>query len=234
MSTVGVTMAGMTDENDAEAYPRSPVPSDRRLWPGELPFTAFGQFGENMLDLRVFGQEVGWVDRRGRPHLIAQISDEYIANVISVGEHPDQHHALFVSEMRHASSRGRQRVRRVDRTGRPASPAGPDVLPRLVLPGRVAPLSVRCGGGTTIGYVSADGATPSSIWPRSPSPTDLAGHVWRVEGRASSGSRAGTRSEAVAAAPAAHRVPLGRAGPTTQRWCLEWPDRRGQPRPRRR
>lgn len=83
MSTVGDTLAGMTDGSDAEAYPHSPVPSDRRLWPGELPFAAFGQFGEDMLDLRVFDQDVWWVDRRGRPHLVAQMSGEYVANVIS-------------------------------------------------------------------------------------------------------------------------------------------------------
>lgn len=29
--------------SEAAGYPPSPVPSDQRLWPGELPFTAFGQ-----------------------------------------------------------------------------------------------------------------------------------------------------------------------------------------------
>lgn len=73
----------MTEGSDSEAYPSSPVPSDRRLWPGELPFTAFGQLGEDRLDLRVFDQDVWWVDRHGHPHVIAHMSDEYIANVIS-------------------------------------------------------------------------------------------------------------------------------------------------------
>jgi len=66
----------------ADRYPPSPVPSDRRLWPGELPFTAFGQFGEDMLDLRVFDQGWVWVDRLGRPHLVGEMGEDYVANVI--------------------------------------------------------------------------------------------------------------------------------------------------------
>ena len=65
-----------------ESYAPSPVPADQRLWPGELPFTAFGQFGADMLDLRVFDQEVYWVDRSGCPHLLMKMSAEYVGNVI--------------------------------------------------------------------------------------------------------------------------------------------------------
>lgn len=67
----------MTDE-----YPHSPVPSDADLWPGELPFTAFGQWGEGHLDLRVFDQDVYWVDRFGAPHLLEEMDEAYRRNVI--------------------------------------------------------------------------------------------------------------------------------------------------------
>lgn len=67
---------------DLSQYPPSPVPSDEYLWPGEKPFTAFGQYGDDALDLRVFEQDVYWVDRKGEPHLIVEMSDAYRANVI--------------------------------------------------------------------------------------------------------------------------------------------------------
>lgn len=82
-SAAGVTVAAMNDRSHSETYPRSPVPSDRRLWPGELPFTAFGQFGEGRLDARVIDQQVFWVSRAGHAELIERMSDEYVANVIS-------------------------------------------------------------------------------------------------------------------------------------------------------
>lgn len=79
---------------DPAAYPPSPVPSDARLWPCELPFTAFGQYGEDMLDLRVFDQQIWWVDRTGAPHLVEDMSEEYIANVIAfLHEHCEQYQA---------------------------------------------------------------------------------------------------------------------------------------------
>lgn len=72
----------MTDKESQAAYPPSPVPSDSRLWPFELPFTAFGQLGDDALDLRVFDQDVYWVDRHGNPHLLNEMSADYIRNVI--------------------------------------------------------------------------------------------------------------------------------------------------------
>lgn len=64
-----------------EWFAPSPVPSDMDLWPGELPFTAFGQFGPDRLDLRVFDQDVYWVDRLGDPHLIGSMDRGYVENV---------------------------------------------------------------------------------------------------------------------------------------------------------
>jgi hypothetical protein len=57
----------MEQHVNIESFPPSPVPSDERLWPGELPFTAFGQVGADHLDLHVFDQDVYWVDRIGAP-----------------------------------------------------------------------------------------------------------------------------------------------------------------------
>lgn len=49
----------------------------------ERPFTDFGQFGEDHLDLRVFEQNEWWVDRRGVGHRLVEMSEEYRRNVIS-------------------------------------------------------------------------------------------------------------------------------------------------------
>jgi hypothetical protein len=65
-------------------FPPSPVPADEDLWPGELPFTAFGQFGPDALDLRVFDQDVYWVDHNGDPHRIDEMGEGYIANVVAM------------------------------------------------------------------------------------------------------------------------------------------------------
>ena len=48
----------------------------------EVPFTNFGQFGEGKLDLRVFTQDVYWVDVHGKAHLINEMSEDYRRNVI--------------------------------------------------------------------------------------------------------------------------------------------------------
>jgi hypothetical protein len=64
-------------------FPPSPVPLDADPWPGELPFTAFGQFGVDHIDLRVFDQDVYWVDRFGVGHRIDEMPDDYRANVVA-------------------------------------------------------------------------------------------------------------------------------------------------------
>lgn len=73
----------MVDDYGTGGFLPSPVPSDARLWPFELPFTAFGHLGEGMLDLRVFDQDVYWVDRVGTPHLVSEMSRDYIENVVT-------------------------------------------------------------------------------------------------------------------------------------------------------
>lgn len=81
-----MTTPAPRDENepfvDISQYPKSPVPADEFLIPGELPFTAFGQFGEGQMDKRVFEQDVYWVDIKGVPHLLEEMSEEYRINVI--------------------------------------------------------------------------------------------------------------------------------------------------------
>lgn len=56
--------------------------SDPTLWPGEKPFTDFGQWGENHLDLRVFDQDTWWVDRHGVGHRLVEMTTEYRVNVL--------------------------------------------------------------------------------------------------------------------------------------------------------
>lgn len=65
---------------------RSPVPSDVDLWPGELPFTAWGQHEAGVLDLRVFDQGQWWVNRQQTPHLVTDMSVEYVEGVIGMLE----------------------------------------------------------------------------------------------------------------------------------------------------
>ncbi|MGB3763757.1 MAG: hypothetical protein WA966_11080 [Ornithinimicrobium sp.] len=73
----------MSDSGDPDAvFPPSPVPSDADLWPGELPFTAWGQRAHGALDLRVFDQATWWVDITQQPHLLEDMSQAYVANVI--------------------------------------------------------------------------------------------------------------------------------------------------------
>lgn len=63
--------------------PVSPVPSDENLYPGELPFTAFGQWGEGQLDLRVFDQDIYWVNVTGEPFLLTEMTKDYLQNVLA-------------------------------------------------------------------------------------------------------------------------------------------------------
>jgi hypothetical protein len=60
----------------------SPVPADDNLPEGLEPFTNFGQFGYGKMDNRVFEQDVYWVDIKGEPHMIEEMSSDYRINVI--------------------------------------------------------------------------------------------------------------------------------------------------------
>lgn len=87
-------MPDVNPELDPAAYPPSPVSSDARLCPGELPFTAFGQFGVDSLDLRVLDQDTYWIDRHGRAQLLREMSAEFLENVIAfLSELRDQYFA---------------------------------------------------------------------------------------------------------------------------------------------
>jgi hypothetical protein len=67
-------------------WPPSPVPSDADLWPGELPFTAWGHHEYGTLDLRVFDQSLWWVSVAQRPIRLDAMSPGYVANVIQMLE----------------------------------------------------------------------------------------------------------------------------------------------------
>ena len=106
-------------------FPPSPATGDRPelLWPGELPFTAFGQWGPDRLDLRVFDQDVYWVDRLGAPHRLDEMDVDYLANVV-----------MHLRENRHDFFNGtlRRHALQIDddlELGR--TPAQPVTLPRF-------------------------------------------------------------------------------------------------------
>jgi len=64
------------------SYPDSPVPSDDALEDGDLPFTAFGQWGPGNMDNRVFEQDVYWVNISGEAFLLTDMDETYRRNVI--------------------------------------------------------------------------------------------------------------------------------------------------------
>jgi hypothetical protein len=74
-----------SNENAAASklpYPESPVPGDDNLPDDELPFTAFGQFGEGSFDLRVFEQAKYWVNEHGEPFLLDEMDSDYLYGVV--------------------------------------------------------------------------------------------------------------------------------------------------------
>lgn len=79
-------------------YEPSPVPSDRDLLPGELPFTAWGQYPHGSLDLRVFDQGTWWVDFHQCPYRIDEMSSEYLSNVL---DHLEDDAEYFYRATRH-------------------------------------------------------------------------------------------------------------------------------------
>lgn len=82
-----------------DIFPVSPVPSDANLHPDELPFTAFGQFGEDRLDLRVFEQDIYWVNIHGEPFLLTEMSQDYLTNVLKhIYNHMDTYFVNFLKK----------------------------------------------------------------------------------------------------------------------------------------
>lgn len=65
-------------------FRESPVPNDKHLEGDLLPFTAFGQFGEGSMDLRVFEQDIYWVNVKGEPFLLAEMEQDYLFNVMNM------------------------------------------------------------------------------------------------------------------------------------------------------
>ena len=87
MSTRWGTLRRVADEEVLRAaqsgHPLpSPVPGDDDLWDIEKPFTYFGQWDRGWMDLRVFDQDVWWVDVEGRPHRLSEMTVEYRRNVL--------------------------------------------------------------------------------------------------------------------------------------------------------
>lgn len=87
---------------ELDFYPSSPVPADRWLFGGELPFTAFGQHGKDALDLRVFEQDVWWVDRYGQEHLLTEMDTDYLRAV--------KFHMLRYSKNHHEGAKRRYSI----------------------------------------------------------------------------------------------------------------------------
>lgn len=73
----------MTHQAPRTRDPR-PAPTGERVWPGERPFTDFGQWGYGHLDLRVFddGNQI-WCDIFGAPHRPRDMTPDYRTNVLA-------------------------------------------------------------------------------------------------------------------------------------------------------
>lgn len=79
-SWAGLRPEGRTRVDQPELEP-SAVPSDGDPWPGDTPFTTWGQHGMGQLDLRVLDQGDWWVDHDEQPHRLVEMSDDYLLNV---------------------------------------------------------------------------------------------------------------------------------------------------------
>jgi len=62
----------------------NPVEADKYLKPNEPRFIDFGHGGKGNLDLRVFLQDVYWVDTKGEPFLLEDMTEEYLTNVLNI------------------------------------------------------------------------------------------------------------------------------------------------------
>ena len=81
----------------SDIFPVSPVPSDSDSYYNELPFTAFGQVRKGNLDLRVFEQDIYWVNINGEPFELTEMSQDYLRNVkIHLYADVDSFHLGFI------------------------------------------------------------------------------------------------------------------------------------------
>lgn len=62
----------------------NPVEADKYLSEGEIPFTDFGQGDYGTLDIRVFMQDIYWVNIAGKPFLLSDMEEDYLNNVLSL------------------------------------------------------------------------------------------------------------------------------------------------------
>jgi hypothetical protein len=60
----------------------NPVEADKYLSVGETPFTDFGKNEYGVLDIRVFMQNVYWVNISGKPFFVSDMEDDYLNNVL--------------------------------------------------------------------------------------------------------------------------------------------------------
>ena len=89
----------MTSQPAGGSSPRAGV---ERLWPGERPFTDFGQFGYGHLDRRVFDDDndTYWCDITGRAHRITDMTADYRHNVLAFLEHKARYFHLMMIRRR--------------------------------------------------------------------------------------------------------------------------------------
>lgn len=80
--------------------PRVHADEPGRLWPGERPFTDWGQFGYASLDLRVLDQATYWVDVAGAPHRLSEMSPDYRVNVLAfLRDGVDYYHLMTIRRL---------------------------------------------------------------------------------------------------------------------------------------
>jgi len=62
----------------------NPVEADKYLLQGETPFTDFGHGGHGAMDIRVFLQDVYWVNVEGKAFRLDEMSTDYLNSVLAV------------------------------------------------------------------------------------------------------------------------------------------------------
>jgi hypothetical protein len=63
----------------------------------EVPFLEFGHLGTDRIDMRVFGQNIWWVDRRGRATKITELKNGHLRNILNfLEEHCSHFYEYYV------------------------------------------------------------------------------------------------------------------------------------------